>query len=247
MNTSSLRFLLPALLLLFSSRAHSADLVMGVEELPYMPYYSVDGGEYKGFARELFDAFAQEQGHHIRYRPLPVERLYRELLDGGIDLKFPDNPEWRHDLKSDKNLHYSQPVAAFLDGVMMRAEPASAVNNKRLTIGTIRGFTPWPLLPLIEQKRIRLAENNSISGLLRQVIAKRLDGVYINVAVARFHLKNVLRQDLALAFDARLPYDQSAYFVSSIHKAEIIQELNAWLEQNSQRVADMQRKWGIEQ
>ncbi len=245
MKRTAIDRLFPLLLLVFSTAVQPADLVMGVEDLPYLPYYSVDEGEYNGYARELFDAFAAAKGHSIRYRPLPVERLYRELLEGGIDFKFPDNPEWRHDLKTNQELHYSTAVAAFLDGVMVVPDKKAATRAGPIKIGTIRGFTPWPLVKSIEEGSIRLSENNSISGLLRQGIAGRLDGIYINVEVARFHMKNMLRRDAALVFDDGLPHSRSAYFVSTIRRPGIVGELNSWLGENQAWLAELRHKWGI--
>jgi polar amino acid transport system substrate-binding protein len=224
---------------------HSAEIVMGVEDLPYMPYYSVDMGEYNGYARELFDAFAADRGHSISYRPLPVERLYRALLDGEIDLKFPDNPEWRNDLKEVRKVHYSGAVAPFLDGVLVTPHQKTRPADGPLRIGTIRGFTPWPLLGRIEEGSIKMFENNSISGLLRQVLVGRLDGVFINESVAEFHLKSELHQEGALVLDDRLPNSPSAYYVSSIQNPVIIQELNDWLTENGEKVKALQQKWGI--
>ncbi len=231
--------------LLLASAASAANLTMGVENLSYLPYYSMQDNTYQGFARELFDAFANERGHHIEYRPLPVERLYRSLLDGSIDLKFPDNPTWRRELKTEHAMHYSDTVAPFVDGVMVVAGRASALPTPP-RIGTIRGFTPWPLLDDIAQGRVTLTENNSISGLLRQTIAGRLDGAYINVAVAHFHLKNSLHQDAALTLDERLPNTRSAYFVSTIRQSMIIEVLNKWLQENAPRIRALQQQWGID-
>lgn len=228
-----------------SASLRAADLVIGVEDLPYMPYYSTDGGEYFGFARELFDRFAAERGHRIQYRPLPVERLYRSLMDGSIDIKFPDNPEWRHDLKLQQQWHYSEAVVPFLDGVMVPNALLTKPADRPLRIGTVRGFTPWPLLPRVEQGSIRMFENNSIAGLLRQSLGGRLDGVYLNVAVADFHLRNFLRADAQLVLDTRLPHDRSAYHASSLHKSEVIKQLNHWLRANRAQLRTLQQKWNI--
>lgn len=230
--------------LTWGATAQADDLVVGVEDLPYLPFYSVDRGQYQGYARELLDAFATAHSHRINYRPLPVERLYRELFDGVIDFKFPDNPDWRHELKQSRTLHYSRAIAPFLDGVMVLPEKRKT-QSQPLKIGTIRGFTPWPLLELIEQGEIVVSENNSIPGLLRQCLAGRLDGVFINADVARFHLTNVLRRNDALTLDESLPHARSAYSVSTINRPDIIEELDGWLAENQVLVTALRTKWGI--
>ncbi len=251
MKRTTVDLLLPVLLLVSSCGAKATELVMGVEDLPYLPYYSVEQGEsgraYGGYARELFDAFAAARGHSIRYRPLPVERLYRELLDGRIDFKFPDNPEWRHELKKTRSLGYSRAIAPFTDGVMVPPEHRTKEKDGPLKIGTVRGFTPWPLMPDIDRGTIQLSENNSISGLLRQCIEGRLDGVYLNVEVARFQLKNLLRRSAALVLDDSLPHSRSAYYVSTIRRPGILAELDVWLREHREQVGELRRKWGIEE
>jgi polar amino acid transport system substrate-binding protein len=230
--------------LIWGASVPADDLEVGVEDLPYLPFYSVDRGQYRGYARELLDAFATARSHRIHYRPLPVERLYRELFDGGIDFKFPDNPDWRHELKQGRSLHYSRAIAPFMDGVMVLPQKIKT-QSRPLKIGTIRGFTPWPLLELIEQGDMLVSENNSIPGLLRQCLAGRLDGVFINADVARFHLANVLRRDDALTLDESLPHARSAYNVSTINRPDIIEELDGWLAENQELVTALRTKWGI--
>jgi polar amino acid transport system substrate-binding protein len=217
LKRTTVDLLLPVLLLVSSCGAKATELVMGVEDLPYLPYYSVEQGEsgraYGGYARELFDAFAAARGHSIRYRPLPVERLYRELLHG----------------------------------VMVPPEHRTKEKDGPLKIGTVRGFTPWPLMPDIDRGTIQLSENNSISGLLRQCIEGRLDGVYLNVEVARFQLKNLLRRSTALVLDDSLPHSRSAYYVSTIRRPGILAELDVWLREHREQVGELRRKWGIEE
>jgi len=240
-------FLLLAFLSLAPLRYGTAtDLKLGVENLNYLPYFSVDQDQYQGYARELFDAFAAAQGLSIHYRPLPVERLYRELLSGAIDCKFPDNPTWRHDLKSKQDaLRYSLPIAPFKDAVMAPPESGADNSESALRIGTIRGFTPWPLMHDIEQGRILLSENNSLTGLLRQAITGRLDGVYINVDVARYHLTHLLKQPNALTPDETLPYNQCSYHVSCLHQSKLIDQLDLWLNDNQLLIWELRKKWGI--
>jgi len=103
------------------------------------------------------------------------------------------------------------------------------------------------LLDDIKLGKIELSENNSISGLLRQVIAGRLDGAYMNVAVASFHLNNIMRQQVPLILDKGQPHTRSVYHASSITQPDIIQEFNVWLDQNTQRIKDLQHKWAISQ
>ena len=70
------------------------EILMGVEDIEYFPFYAKREGKYVGFAREVFDKFGKQYGHTITYKALPVKRLYGEFINGRVDLKFPDNPYW---------------------------------------------------------------------------------------------------------------------------------------------------------
>ena len=226
--------------------AENAELVIGVEDISYLPYYSVDNGEYHGYSRELLDAFAKDSGYHVTYQPLPVERLFRSLFNGSIDCKYPDNQKWRADLKANVDIHYSDPVARFIDGVMVvPARLPSPIDSFR-SIGTIRGFSPWPLLDSVRHGKMIISENNTMSGLLRQALAGRVDGVYINTAVANYQLRNILGQPNALVFSPALPNIHAVYQVSTIHRQDIILALNVWMSRNKTWIENLRKKFGID-
>ncbi len=232
--------LLPAL-----GAADGDAVVIGVEDLPYLPYYAVERGDYRGHARELLDSWAADLGRQIRYRPLPVERLYLALVHGDIDAKYPDNPDWRPDLKARYDVVYSRPVARFTDGVMVLASRAAEDAAAFARIGTVRGFTPWALLPLVGQGTVTVSENSSMPGLLRQVLEGRVDGAYLNVAVAGYQLRGVDGEASALVLSPRLPSSTSHYRLSSVRKPALIQSFDAWLDTHAERVGELRRKWGI--
>lgn len=79
--------------------AFSAEYTVGVEAINYAPFYSDEGGDYSGFARDLLDLFAERQGCRFVYKPLPVKRLFSSLLNKSVDFKFPDNPDWQMTMK----------------------------------------------------------------------------------------------------------------------------------------------------
>ena len=59
--------------------------MVGVEDLPFAPQYSLDGeGQYRGFAREVLDAFASDSGISLSYKALPVDQLLPALQRGEI-------------------------------------------------------------------------------------------------------------------------------------------------------------------
>ena len=202
--------------MIFSGSGLKAEkLIIGVEEIEYAPYYFTQNGQYKGFARTLFDAFGQEYGYEIEYKPYPIKRLYRALIDQNIDLKFPDNPNWGNDIKSQHTIFYSQPIVGYIDGVMVKVPSSSASKKPLQHIAIVRGFSPWPLMPLIQQNQIQTREVNSLKSALLLTLNDRVQGAYFNVKVAQHLMAQDLQQPNALILSEILPYDRNNYFAST--------------------------------
>ena len=120
-----------------SPAAFARIVVVGVETTQQMPYYGMCGEDYCGYGKELLDRFASDMDFTIKYRPMPILRLHRELIDGRIDLKFPASADWQPHLKKNKAIRYSAPLADYIDGVMMLSPPSADIHR----LGTIHGFT----------------------------------------------------------------------------------------------------------
>ncbi len=222
------------------------ELVVGVEELDYFPAYAVQKGEYAGAAREIFDAFAQAKGYVLTYRPLPVKRLYAELLSGGVDFKFPDNPGWGADLKRDIQFSYSRPVIAYVDGVMVRPENKGKGVDRILTLGTVSGFTPFAWLDRIRAQKVVVKENPRMDLLIRQVTVGRMDGAYASVAVVHHSLERELNMPGALVFDPGLPHSRDSYRLSTVTHAAVLAEFDDWMAANQAQVDAIKQRYGAE-
>lgn len=226
--------------------AASRDLVVGVEELDYFPVYAVQNGQYVGAAREILDAFASANGYTLVYRPLPIKRLFAELLSGGIDLKFPDHPHWGEDVKKGRVLSYSRPVIRYIDGVLVAPENLNKGADAVHTLGTVSGFTPFAWLDRVKAGTVQVKENPRLELLLKQVFMERLDGAYASVAVANHMLDNVLHNPGALVFDAHLPHSRDAYVLSSLSHAPVVAEFDAWMAANAATVKAIKDRYGAE-
>ena len=221
-------------------------LVIGVESLYYMPVATYENGVYKGFARDLFDAFAKDRGYEVEYRALPVPRLYASFFASQMDFKFPDNAYWKQEQRQGKRIRYSDPVASFVDGTCVLPERKNAGPDEIHRLGTMGGFTPWSWLERIKAGKPSLSENTQLEALVRQAIAGRVDGVYASVAVINYQLDHVLKQPGALVFDPSLPYTRDNYHLSTMTRPEVIDEFNDWMRKNRDRVAAMKKKYGVE-
>ena len=118
--------------LIYSPLSHGKDLVIGVENIDYDPIYSIKSGQYTGYARDLLDQFAKQYHHTITYWPLPIVRLFHELVEEEIDLKFPDNPNWGSDFKKESAISYSQSTLSYIDGIMVPTNKLGQTKLKTL-------------------------------------------------------------------------------------------------------------------
>lgn len=220
--------------------------VVGVENQDYLPAYGLVNGRYQGFARQLLDAFAQERGYVFEYRALPVPRLYASFFNGQVDFKFPDNPNWKQDQRSGKSIAYSDPVLTYIDGVVIPVDRKGVSADDIRTLGTVAGFTPWAWMDRVSAGKVRVSENASFEALVRQVVARRIDGAYANIAVVNYQLNNTLGMPGALKFAQQLPYSRDHYFLSTIKHAAVLREFNGWLKQNGSLVDAMKKRHGVE-
>ncbi|WP_245651329.1 type 2 periplasmic-binding domain-containing protein [Paramagnetospirillum marisnigri] len=228
------------------SGASARDLVVGVEAIDYAPVYGMRGGEFIGAAREILDAFARDQGHRLTYRPFPVKRLLAELIHGGIDLKFPDSPDWQGAVRKDVPIAYSKPVIAYIDGTVVRAERVGAAPETIASLGTVAGFTPFAWQDSIKAGKVSLTENPGFEALLKQLQIGRIDGAYANVAVMLTAAEVVLGNPGTLAYAPGLPHIADSYRLSSYKSPEIVAEFDEWLGRNGKLVAEIISRTGAE-
>lgn len=223
-----------------ASVAVADDFVIGVENISYFPYYTTENSEYGGHARAILDAFAEDSDHTFTYRPLPVSRLMDTFLAGGVDFKYPDNPNWRADIREGLSFSYSDPVIDFIDGV---AAPNRIDNLEKLS--TVRGFTPWTYMDQVNSGEITLQQQNNVQQLIQFVLAGRAQGAYFNIDVLRYQLGQ-MNQDGALTFQEHLPHDKSFYYLSTLEHHGVIDEFNQWMADNPDRLAQLKAEFSLD-
>lgn len=222
------------------------DLTVGVEAIDYSPIYAWRDGQFVGAAREILDAFARSNGHRLIFRPLPVKRLLAELIHGGVDLKFPDSPDWQPAVRGGATLAYSAPVFAYIDGTMVRRDRVGQGTETVRTLGTVAGFTAFAWKNRVEAGVVELKENPGFEPLLRQVVAGRIDGAYVNVAVAYHMAAGLPGGQGELTYDPDLPHISDSYRLSSRVAPEIVAEFDTWLAANKAAVAAIVARTGAE-
>ena len=233
-------------LMFAAGNASAKTFKIGVENLKYYPHYDNNDGKYDGFAREILDAFAKSKSYKFSYKMRPVKRLYADFIDRQIvDFKYPDNAYWQGDMKKGKNIVYSVPVVSYVDGMMVAPENKGNGVSKVKKIGTVRGFTPWTYLDMINQGKIKVVENNSFVSLIKQTLKGRVSGAYLNVSVAKHQLDEVMKTPGALVFDENLPHTKSSYFLSTIKYPKVMKEFNAFMKNDRKIVNKIKNKYKL--
>ncbi|MDF3931078.1 substrate-binding periplasmic protein [Pseudomonas citronellolis] len=230
-----------------SSQAMAQTYVVGVEDLQFLPHYSTDAqGHYQGFARELLDLFARSSGVQLEYRPLPVERLLPALLDGGVDLKYPDNPAWAEAQKRGHALTYSKPVTQYVDGVLVAPERLGQGLPALKRLAVVDGWTPRGYQQALDAGQLTRLPSADLRQMIQQALKKDADGAYFNVVVATYYLDNLRARPGALVFDPTLPHTRSSFQLSSERHPELVQRFDRFLAEHAAEVAELKARYGVE-
>lgn len=203
---------------------------VGVEAQDYAPFSYVQGGEFKGLIRDVLDKFAASKGYQFKYEPYPIPRLFRAYLEGRVDLKFPDHPNWASDQKQTYDIHYSARGIPAMNGVLTLDGNQEAPPSEIKRVGTVLGFTTPELKTLAERGEIDLYEVNKLDNLLRMLRKRHVRGVYFDANVARFYMKQQSATDLKL--NELFPYTLFEYRLSSILHPKLTKEFDAFLAAN---------------
>lgn len=234
-----------ALLLCRATALAGPPLTVGVESLDYPPYGSYRNGSYEGYARDLLDSFSAETGVRLVFVPLPVKRLYQEFLETRtLDFKFPDSEAWNPSKRAGLDIHYSDPVCQFTDGIMVRPEYLGQGLERIHVLGIIAGFKPWLLKPKIDPMNLTVSENASISGLLGKALLGRVDAIYVSHETA-LHLLKEMGLTGQLVLDPDLPHATGDYRLSTIKHPDEMRRFNDFLRTRTSLIDSLKRKHGL--
>lgn len=221
--------------------------VIGVEKLAFAPHYSIDAqGQYQGFARELFDLFAAKSGVELSYKVLPVEELLPALLNGQVDLKYPDSDTWAQAQKTGKALSYSQGVVNYVDGVLVAPQRQGQSIEQITRLAMVNGWTPWGYQELIDAGKIELTYSDDLRQMIRQALKKDTDGAYFNVVVATHYLDNIRARPGALVFDATLPHNRGSFHLSTIKHTELLQRFDQFMLEHTAEITALKSQHRVE-
>ena len=233
--------------LLCADGAWAQAYVVGVEQQSFQPHYWQDEkGEYRGFGREVLDLFAREEGIELRYQALPVSQLTRHLLNGSVDLKYPDSPQWAPDAKQGAAVVYSQPVVDYVDGVLVPPKQLGKEVTRLRRLALVDGWTPWDYQARIAAGQTQLVRGSDLNQMLRLAMRDEADGAYYNVVVATYYLDNIRARPGALVFDPALPHSRGSFHLSSVRQPQLLQRFDRFLAANGAAVAAIKERYGVE-
>ncbi len=235
------------ILSLAAGHAAAQTYVVGVEQAAFAPHYKVDAhGEYQGFARELLDLFARDSGVQVTYRPLPVAELQQALLNGSIDLKYPDSPEWAGPAKAGRALYYSRPVVHYVDGVLVAPRRVGQGVDKLERLALVEGWTPTAYRERIASGQTVLVHSADLRQMIRQALHKDSDGAYYNVVVATHYLDHIRARPGALVFDPALPHTRGSFHLASMRHPALIERFDRFLAERHDAIAALKQAHGVE-
>lgn len=226
--------------LFFSNLVRAETLNIGVPESSMYPLYHGLGTDYTGFSRELLDLFAKEYGHTFVYTPLPIKRLFLYFHEGGVDLKFPDDETLQPTEMKQTQVYYSAPVLTVWQEVMVL--PGRQKGKTLTSVSLVRG---WVLSESTLGKHVTLLEVPTLESALRLVFVGRVDGVWVNIQVGGYALKNILHKPNGLVFDDLLPTMSYRYSLSSLRYPEVVSQFSQFLVKYSEQIAKLKHKYEI--
>lgn len=221
---------------------------IGVENIRYLPYYGLKNGRWVGFSRELFDRFGRHQNIQFTYKPHRVKNLYKEfVVKRSLDFKFPDNPYWNSDLKSQGKIHYSEPAILFTDGVMTLNKNIENKPIKVKRLGVVYGFTvPGKIESMEKEGKLVVVREDSIQHLVETVLNRKIDGVYLNTDVGKRLSREIGGSGSTLTFNNKLPFLFGTYQLSSIKHPKTIEAFNQFQNKNRTWIQRLKKKYKIQ-
>lgn len=221
---------------------------VGVEDVDYYPIYSAVPPDYqfRGYARDLLDAFAVHEQIQLRYVSLPVRRLTHDYWAGRLDLIFPDNPRWSEGKKQELGIVYSQPLLVFQDAMLVLPSRLGQPREGFRKLGFVRGFTPWKFQTEIAAGRVEIETSPGPEGLIRMALSGYIDAANMARQVAQYHLAQLGQPDGLRVEPRLLSLVDSHYHLSSIRHPELIHRFDAFLLAEPRAVAALKAKYGLQ-
>ncbi|WP_372870854.1 substrate-binding periplasmic protein [Shewanella sp.] len=215
---------------------------VGVQDFYYPPHSFIEEGRYAGFGRDVLDLFASHRGYRFVYVPQPYIRNVVDLLGGKIDFQYPDDSKWLVEMKLPHTIFYSNGIVGYMDGVNRnRADLGKPLEELKRMVMPI-GWTAKDYEPLVTEGKLIINQVGSVQAVIAMVLKGRVDGAYLNADVVNYHFASMGREG-DVAIDTTLPYSFGHFTLSSKKHPAIIEEFNAFLNEQADAVASLKEKY----
>ncbi|HEX5755375.1 MAG TPA: hypothetical protein VFY12_03375 [Arenimonas sp.] len=248
-NSTGRRIFAAALmgLLLLPLSASAREFLVGVENTQLYPIFGHRMGQYRGFSRELLDAFAARKGYTFKYVGRTVPRLYGEFLDEELfDFKYPDSASWRAGQKAGKSITYSAPVYSGIEATMVLPNRVGKPQSSIKTLGIIRGFQLRPYRKEIADGLIKQVESDNLPNLINNALNARVDAILVHQQVANHYLSQNLKRPGGLVVDPSLPSNVVDYKLSTLKHPDVIAEFDEFLASEIELIARLKSKYQLD-
>jgi polar amino acid transport system substrate-binding protein len=226
------------------SVVQAMNLVVGVEDIPYSPYYDFNTTDAR-FSRVLLDQFAADTGHTITYVPLPIKQFSKWLLVHDIDFKFPDNKRWLAPGEEGYPAnYYSHDIVYLRAGTAVLKINQNRPEAQFKIIGKITGFDPTLWRDKIASGEVKVLEDTSPKVLTKHLAMGNIDGVDIDIGVINYYLHE-LNIQAEVAYHDTLGQTVFGYQLSTNKYPEVIEQFNQWLANNQDYVNSLKQRFDL--
>lgn len=187
-----LRYIFCFLLLLIVKYSSAETLKVAVYTVPNPPYSIEEKSQRSGIFVDIFKRLEQITNHKFNFVTLPVARAIRKFDNGSIDIEPGINEAWRQHTKvvGDYSIAYAQAE----DVVVFNQKPAFPVKSANdlfgKKVGIVRGFTYPKFDQAFNQGKITKIDNLSEKYLLKQLLAGRIDQIFIGYRTVLYYMKH---------------------------------------------------------
>ena len=155
------------------------------------------------------------------------------------------NPSWSRQAKNGKRLYYSDAAVQIVDGTLVLREYRGQGLARIRKLGTVRGFTAEAWLPLLNRGRVTLVEAQDIQSLIRMLERGRIDALYANPEVVRYHLVEMGQSAERMQLDQQLPQSYTSFHLSSPSQPVLIQHFDRFLVERHNELAELRGRFGL--
>jgi len=214
------------------------EITIGLEDIDYFPIIVNSENGPKGYLAELLDMIENTGRFSIALDFMPIARLKHLLSDGGIDVKYPDNPYWI--LEDAPARYFSVAIVQYQDGLIFLDEVPESLYEVG-SIGTLYGFTVVAKKYWNTQATIEYAE--SIQSLFRMLSTNRVQAIYFNYDIALNTVPSELSPRMRLADQFKT--DVGYFYFSTLSSRSFIEEINRYIGENPDIIKRLKRKYRL--